>query len=162
MDMDMDISWSALEERHPPFAASLARRFAAHPHHVLATLRADGSPRLSGLEVAFRQGSLWLAMMHSSRKAVDLRRDPRFALHANPGGGTSLDGGDARLTGLAHEVTDPDTVAQYTGRADLPARFHLFRAHLTGALLTTVERDELVLRVWDAPRGLRTIRRRDP
>jgi hypothetical protein len=159
----MDTDWSALEDGHPSFAASLARRFAAHPHHVLATLRADGSPRLSGLEVTFRWGALWLGMMHSSRKAADLRRDPRFALHSNPGAGTDLAGGDARISGRATEVTDPEALARYAGgQAPMPSRFHLFRTGITEAVLTTVEDDALVLRVWDARRGLRTIRRREP
>lgn len=44
-------------------------------------------------------------MMADSRKALDLRRDPRFALHANPGPETDIVGGGVRGAGRAVEVT---------------------------------------------------------
>jgi len=56
--------------------------FDAHKHKTLATLRKDGSPRISGIEVDFVDGDLWLGAMWQSRRALDLRRDPRFALHS--------------------------------------------------------------------------------
>ena len=56
--------------------------FDAHAHKVLATLRADGSPRVSGIEMQFVAGEPWLAGMPDSVKFADLRRDPRFALHS--------------------------------------------------------------------------------
>ena len=99
-------SWQDFERAAPELAAALEGRFAAHKHALLATLRGDGSPRISGIETTFRNGELWLAMMPDSRKAADLRRDPRFALHAAP---LELDlvDGDAKLNGRAIEVTDP-------------------------------------------------------
>ena len=45
-------------------------------------------------------------MMPGSLKALDLRRDPRFALQANPGPGTGMGGGDVRISGRAIEVED--------------------------------------------------------
>ena len=59
-------------------------RFDAHRHKILGTLRADGSPRLSGIETTFKDGELWLGMMPGSRKVQDLQRDPRLALHSPP------------------------------------------------------------------------------
>jgi hypothetical protein len=41
---------------------------------TLATLRRDGSPRISGTEVEFTDGQVWLGMMPGSLKALDLRR----------------------------------------------------------------------------------------
>ena len=67
-------SWQDLERAAPELAAALEGRFAAHKHALLATLRRDGSPRISGIETSFRNGELWLAMMPDSRKAADLRR----------------------------------------------------------------------------------------
>lgn len=55
-------------------------RFDAHRHKVLATLRRDGSPRISGIEAGFGDWQLWRGMMEGSRKARDLQRDPRLAL----------------------------------------------------------------------------------
>jgi hypothetical protein len=75
-------SWGEVEAEVPELAA-LARRFLdAHVHKTLATLRRDGSPRVSGTEVDFAEGELWLGSMWHSLKALDMRRDPRFALHS--------------------------------------------------------------------------------
>ncbi|MGP3925934.1 pyridoxamine 5'-phosphate oxidase family protein [Streptomyces sp. 8N616] len=126
---------------------------------MLATLRKDGSPRVTGLEADFRFGHMWLGMMPNSRKAHDLRRDQRFALHANPGAGTAADGSDARLCGTAIEVTDPLTIARYADEVAPPEPFHLFKAQLTEAVLTWVEGSDLVVRVWHPGCPVRTLRR---
>ena len=93
----------------PELAVAVQRSFDAHIHKTLATLRADGSPRISGQEASFREGELWLGMMPDSRKATDLLRDPRLALHSatvDP----EMAGGDAKLAGRAEEVTDEETI----------------------------------------------------
>ncbi|MEU6732114.1 pyridoxamine 5'-phosphate oxidase family protein [Streptomyces physcomitrii] len=153
--------WGAFAAAEPEFAARAEARFAAFAHHVLATLRADGSPRTHGLEVRFLDGELWLGMMPDSAKALDLRRDPRFALQANPGAGQGMDGGDIRLSGRAVEVTDPAVRARYTAEVDPPDpdAFHLFRTELTEVVRTSVEGAQLVLRIWRPGEGVRTVRR---
>ena len=78
-------NWAAFVAAEPDLAQTVEARFGAFTHHVLATLRKDGSPRTTGLEVRFVNGELWLGMMPDSLKALDLRRDPRFSLQANPG-----------------------------------------------------------------------------
>lgn len=42
--------WSELEAAEPDLAASARKLFDAHKHKVLATLRRDGSPGVSGIE----------------------------------------------------------------------------------------------------------------
>lgn len=153
------VGWAAVEAAVPEFAAVVRERFGAYRHHVLATLRTDGAPRLTGLEADFRRGELWLGMMTGSRKALDLRRDPRFALHANPGGGTDLAGGDVRVAGRAVEVTDPGLKARYAAAAKPPEPFHLFRARLTEVVRTSVEPPFMKLEIWRPDRPLRTLRR---
>ncbi|APE20997.1 MULTISPECIES: pyridoxamine 5'-phosphate oxidase family protein [Streptomyces] len=152
-------TWSAFEAAEPELAATVRERFGQHTHHALATLRADGSPRLSGIEVGFRFGELWLGMMPGSRKARDLRRDPRLSLLANLGRGTDMGGGDVRISGRAVEITDPETIARYVAEADEPQPFHLFRVEPTEVVRTWVDGDELVLRSWTAGRRARTFRR---
>jgi len=56
--------------------------FDRHRYKTIATLRADGSPRISGIEVAFEDGELAFGSMPDARKGADLGRDPRFALHS--------------------------------------------------------------------------------
>ena len=84
------VGWSVVEAAVPEFAVRVPAAVRGVPAHVLGTLRKDGAPRLTGLEADFRYGELWLGMMVGSRKVLDLRRDPRFSLHANPGPGTDL------------------------------------------------------------------------
>ena len=42
------VPWSRFEAEAPELAAAVQARFAAHIHHIIGTLRPDGSPRLSG------------------------------------------------------------------------------------------------------------------
>ncbi|WP_405729833.1 pyridoxamine 5'-phosphate oxidase family protein [Streptomyces sp. NBC_01537] len=155
----MTTSWAAFRAAEPDLAGAVQARFEKYRHHVLATLREDGSPRVTGLEADFRLGELWLGMMDGSRKALDLRRDPRFALHANPGPDDSMDGGDVRVSGRAVEVTDPAVVAGYMDAAKPPEPFHLFRVELTEVVRVRVDSDELVVESWRPGRGIRVVRR---
>ncbi|MFD8547429.1 pyridoxamine 5'-phosphate oxidase family protein [Streptomyces sp. NPDC059649] len=138
----------------------MGARFGAYRHHVLATLRRDGAPRLSGLEADFRHGELWLGMMNGSRKAQDLRRDPRFSLHANPGQHSEVpELGDVRVSGRAVETTDPELMARYAVEVRPPEPFHLFRAEVTEVVRTYIESPWVVVETWSPGRPLRTIRR---
>ncbi|MFI9233571.1 pyridoxamine 5'-phosphate oxidase family protein [Streptomyces rimosus] len=153
------VSWAGFAAEQPETAGRVEARFGAYRHHVLGTLRRDGSPRLTGIEADFRAGELWLGMMAGSRKALDLRRDPRFALHANPGPGTDLAGGDVRVAGRAVEVTDPAVLAWYVGETKPPEPFHLFRVELTEVVRTYVDDPHIVLETWRPGGPLRVIRR---
>ena len=74
-------TWRDVERAEPEFAQRVLALFLAHKHHTIATLRADGSPRISGIETTFEDGELSFGSMAGARKGADLRRDPRFALH---------------------------------------------------------------------------------
>ncbi|MEV0689945.1 pyridoxamine 5'-phosphate oxidase family protein [Streptomyces sp. NPDC050388] len=153
-------NWEAFTSAEPALAKTVEERFGAHTHHVLATLRKDGSPRTTGLEVRFLNGELWLGMMPDSLKALDLRRDPRFALQANPGTGTGMGGGDVRISGRAFEVDDADTRSGYVEEVEPPEPFHLFRTELTEVVRTYVEDETyLVLQVWKPGEPVRTLKR---
>lgn len=154
------MNWADFTSAEPDLARTVERRFGAFTHHVLATLRKDGSPRTSGLEVRFLNGELWLGMMPDSLKALDLLRDPRFALQANPGEGQTLGGGDVRISGLAREVTDSEAKAGYTEEVEPPEPFHLFRTELTEVVRTYVEDEKyLVVQVWKPGAPVRTLKR---
>lgn len=152
-------TWSTFAAVEPGLAATVRERFGQYTHHALATVRKDGSPRLTGLEVNFRFDELWLAMMPNSRKALDLRRDPRFSLLANPGSGTDMGGGDVRISGRAVEITDPDQLDRFAKEVGAPLPFHLFLVAPTEVVRTAVEDDELVVHTWTPGRRVRTIRR---
>ncbi|MBD9701796.1 pyridoxamine 5'-phosphate oxidase family protein [Streptomyces caniscabiei] len=153
-------NWGAFVAAEPELAQTVEARFGAFTHHVLATLRKDGSPRTTGLEVRFTQGELWLGMMPDSLKALDLRRDSRFALQANPGPGTEMGGGDVRVSGRAVEVDDPAVKAAYGEEVEPPEPFHLFRTELTEVARTYVEDEKyLVVQVWKPGGPVRTLKR---
>ncbi|OQQ20360.1 pyridoxamine 5'-phosphate oxidase [Streptomyces sp. M41(2017)] len=155
------MNWDALSAAEPELAATVEARFGAFTHHTLATLRRDGSPRTSGIEVRIVGGELWLGMMPDSLKALDLRRDPRFALQANPGAGTDMGGGDVRVSGRAVEVGDGDPAkAAYGKEVEPPEPFHLFRTELTEVTRTYVEDEKyLVVQVWKPGAPVRTLKR---
>lgn len=154
-------TWTAFVDEAPELADRVWARFAATKHHVLATLRADGSPRVSGTEVARFGDDLVIGSMWEARKAFDLRRDPRFALHANPGD-PSMEGGDAKIAGVAVEVLDEDVKRAFldgefpADEPRPPEPYHLFRLDLTEAVLTEPSADQgyLGVQVWHPGRGV--------
>jgi len=46
-------AWREFEAAEPEFARRVRAPFDAHKHKTIATLRADGSPRISGIETSF-------------------------------------------------------------------------------------------------------------
>ena len=157
-------SWSEVEAAAPELAARVRATMDAHKHKVLATLRRDGSPRVSGIEATFTDGELWLGMMPGSRKAMDLRRDPRLALHSASVDPTEDDPsawpGDAKVAGRAVEVDDP-ALLKRMGAGEEAGEAHLFRVDVTELVHTRVGEpaDHLVIELWQEGRGLRIMRR---
>jgi hypothetical protein len=155
--------FSDVEAEEPEFAARVRAAFNAHRHKFLGTLRADGSPRISGLEMAFVAGEPWLAGMPDSVKFADLRRDPRFALHSGSSEPYAWDG-DAKLSGRAAEVIDPEERTRYGVAAAVPGArvdFDLFRVELEQVVLVALndEKNALVISSWRPGQGLtRTVR----
>ncbi|MFI5612161.1 pyridoxamine 5'-phosphate oxidase family protein [Amycolatopsis sp. NPDC051903] len=137
-------TWQSFAAAAPSLADHVHRRFTAGESHVLATLRRDGSPRVSGSEVDFRDdGRLYIGSMLGAVKARDLRRDGRFAVHAYPGiedGGE----GDAKLAGVAEEITAPDEVA----RLGVDPASHLFHLDIQEAVYTWVADNTLFVESW--------------
>ncbi|MDR2988067.1 MAG: pyridoxamine 5'-phosphate oxidase family protein, partial [Nocardiopsaceae bacterium] len=111
-------AWKDIEQAEPEFAARVRKLFEAGKHKTVATLRADGSPRISGIECEFNDGALTFGSMPGARKGADLRRDPRLALHGpnfHPEDGKEAEwpgeakiAGRATLGGSAGEETDGD------------------------------------------------------
>ena len=154
-------SWSDFEAAAPELAAVVRRRLDAHTHKTLATLRGDGSPRISGTDTALREGELWIGSMWEARKARDLQRDPRFALHTGSDDPPEWEG-DAKLAGVAEEITDPERVRAINGAAAGGGPSHLFRLDLreVSTVGLNEQRNGLVIQVWTPEAGVRTIRRK--
>ena len=148
-------SWKEFEAAAPELAEQVRRRLDAHTHKTLATVRRDGSPRISGIETAFRDGELWIGSMRQARKADDLQRDPRFALHSGSDEPSADWQGDAKLAGIAEEITEPGR----TKEGDEPS--HRFRLDLreVSTVALNEKRNALVITVWTPEGGVRTIER---
>jgi Pyridoxamine 5'-phosphate oxidase len=152
--------WRQIEQAEPEFAGRVRERFDSGRHKTIATRRADGAPRISGIECEFVDGDLRFGSMSASRKGADLERDPRFALHGptvHPEPGREKDWpGEAKIAGRAVRVgpvTDPET--------GQPADGQMFIADITEVVITGLnpEATRLVVESWTPERGLRRVER---
>ncbi len=149
------VAWREVERAEPGFAARVRRLFDAGRHKTIATLRADGSPRISGIECEFTDGELTFGSMPGARKGADLRRDPRFALHGpafHPQEGKEAEWpGEAKIAGRA-------VAAGPVG--DGPDG-DLFRADIAEVAVTRLNpaATRLVIESWTPQRGLRVVER---
>ena len=80
------MSWSALERGAPELADRVRAQLTRTGVAMLATLAADGAPRLDPIEPFFVEHELLLGVGVRTAKARRLRSDPRCALHALVGG----------------------------------------------------------------------------
>ncbi|TDE00500.1 pyridoxamine 5'-phosphate oxidase family protein [Jiangella asiatica] len=154
-------TWKQFHDEAPELARTARARFEATKHHVLATLRADGTPRVSGTEVDFDGDHLTLGSMLGAVKARDLQRDSRFAIHANPGDG-SMEAPDVKVSGRAVEVDEQGFAAYRAGRDDLPGEpFHLFRLEIDDVVLAGLNetRTGMLIRLWRPGEPVRTFTR---
>jgi hypothetical protein len=142
-------SWREVEAHAPELTALARGFFDAFTHKTLATLRRDGSPRISGTEVEFSGGEAWVGSMWRAVKALDLQRDPRFAIHSGSPDPSSGWRGDAKIAGHAEDVTEPG------------AESHRFRLDITELVVVRLGEpaDHLVIDAWHAGRGLSSRRR---
>ncbi|MFC4859055.1 pyridoxamine 5-phosphate oxidase [Actinophytocola glycyrrhizae] len=145
-------TWREIEADAPEFAERVRSRFAAGIHKTIATLRKDGSPRISGSELDFKDGEVTLGMMGGSMKLLDVRRDPRVAVHSpsvDPPEDPTTWLGDAKLAGRAIEVAPPAEGAE-------PGAGY-FRIDIAEVALAHVgtPADHLVIESWHEGRGYR-------
>jgi hypothetical protein len=153
-------SWTEFEAAAPALAERVRSRLDAHVHKTLATVRRDGAPRISGTETAFAEGDLWIGSMWQARKALDLQRDPRFALHSGSDDPPGWNG-DAKLSGVVEEITDPERVRAINGPKAPPGPSHLFRLDLREVSVVALHESgqAIEIEVWTPSHGVRTIER---
>ena len=101
----MKHSWENLTRAEPELAAFGETRFKNGPSY-LATVRADGMPRVHPVTPIIAEGHLFLFMEPTSPKGHDLQRGSGYALHcsvSDNGGGA----GEFCVTGHAALTDDP-------------------------------------------------------
>lgn len=150
-------AWQQIEDAEPDFAARVKRLFEARKHKAIATLRADGSPRISGIESQFTAGEFTMGMMPGSVKAADLLRDNRMAIQVTAEDPDETDPsswpGDAKIAGRA---------LPHGGPSDSQQDAVWFRVDIAEIVLTKVgtPADHLLIESWREGRGVRRIERR--
>jgi hypothetical protein len=72
----------------------------------LTTLNDDGSPHVTSVGALWHSGSCWFQTADRTRKAKNVARDPRCTVSV------ATRGFDVTLSGEAHRVSDPATVAE--------------------------------------------------
>jgi hypothetical protein len=145
-------TWGEIELTQLDLAMRVRRLFDVGRHKTIATLRADGSPRISGIECELTGGELRFGSMVGARKAADLARDPRFAIHGptfHPEPGKEREWpGEAKIAGRAVAESDsPDGI--------------MFLADITEVVLTRLDSDgtALVVEWWTPELGRRSVTR---
>ena len=146
--------WADISGETPEFAARVQAAFARNKHMTLATVRRDGSPRISGTEIRFADGEVFVGMMPRSRKALDLLRDPRVAIHgptADPPDESREWIGESKLAGRAIEVPSDDPEDES----------HTFRIQIDEVVFTRLNDagDRLVIESWHPCRGIEVVER---
>lgn len=161
-------SWTEFADSAPRISKIFTRRHAATGNLcMLATLRADGSPRISPLEPRVFEGELWLIGMPNTTKFKDLERDPRFCLHTATVD-TQVGDGDAKLFGAVRNVQDEalhqrwaDALFEESGFDLRGQKFdHFYAADLTGASsVEIVDGKYMEVTIWKPGQPERVVRK---
>ena len=144
-------SWGEVRAQAAELAAAVEERIGVRKHCTIATLRADGSPRISGIEVEIDVEQVRIGSMLGAVKARDLQRDPRFALHSptvDPPEDPTAWPGEAKLAGRVVDIE---------GRPDA----HLWRLDLSEVVLTRIDAEGKGLEIvsWHEGSGTQLRRR---
>lgn len=141
-------SWAEFQGAAPDFSRRVRALLTTRKHLTMATLRRDGSPRISGTEIQISGGHLQIGSMTGAVKAMDLLRDPRVAIH-----------------GPTH---DPRSSGRWRGEAKIAGRAialpdeggaHAFRIDIGEAVITSLGGKGLRIESWTPQRGYRSIDR---
>jgi hypothetical protein len=148
------VRWAEVEQEAPEFAERVRALFERGVNKTIATIRADGGPRISGTELRFEGGEVTLGMMGGARKLADVRRDPRVAIHSPTVDATTADWpGDAKLAGALVAVPPPGEGAI--------AEAGYFRLDVTEVAIISVDqaRGLLTVESWHPGRGYERLER---
>jgi hypothetical protein len=121
----------------------------------LATIRADGGPRIHPISPAVLDGHLYAFVVRRSPKAADLVRDPRYALHSwpLPFEADGFDDEEVALTGRAALIDDPNLIGRVAAAVgDDPMSGIVFELAIETALHKH-RRGGLTYDVWRADRA---------
>ena len=160
------ITYAELRATAPDIADPIAARLEKSVLGMLGTIRRDGSPRVSPIEVAFHEGRLFVGMMPGSTKSQDVERDPRISLVTALADKDDL-AGEGKLFGVAARVTDVALAERILRQHATDGGFDpesvagspMYEILVNGAAWQLVEGDAFVTSSWSEADGLRLRRR---
>jgi Pyridoxamine 5'-phosphate oxidase len=157
--------WRDLELAAPEIAQPGKARFEEARVALLATLRRDGSPRISPVEPYLAEGHLLFGAMAWTLKVRDLERDARCTLHSAITGPNEREG-ELKLYGRAIEADDEIRAAcgdgWWTEEPRESARVFWLSIEEAAFVTWDYAGGEMTLRRWTPRIGLRTTRRSYP
>lgn len=158
------VEWNEFVRQAPGIAQVFVRRHTATGNLCfLATLRADGYPRISPMEPRIFEDRLVLVGMPNTSKFRDLERIPRFSLHTATVD-TYVGDGDAKVWGEVRNVQDKDLHARFAQDLFEESGFdlrgqpfdHFYVADLAGAAAVEFRDGQLTITTWKPGRGERS------
>jgi hypothetical protein len=159
------MTWRELELAAPEIAEPGKARLDETRVALLATLRRDGSPRVSPIEPFFAAGQLLFGAMAWTLKARDLERDARCTLHSAITGPNEGEP-ELKLYGRAIEADDDLRAAcpdgWWTDQPHEAARVFSLSIEEAAFVTWDYEGGEMTVRRWSRETGLKTSRRSYP
>jgi len=156
------MNWGEFEQSAPDLAALGRSRFEATHVALVATIRADGWPRISPIEPILVLDNLLLGMLSGSHKALDVLRDPRCTVHSSVSDVNGSEG-EFKIYGRALQVTDPavlqgDYRAWWT--ADDASDASVFSIDIDSAahIAWDIDKGEMTVKRWTPGSGVRELR----
>jgi hypothetical protein len=156
--------WAEFASAEGELATIARERLEAQHLCLVGTIRRDGWPRISPVEPYVVGPDLLLGMMGDSKKAIDLRHDPRLVIHSIV---TRWEGdeGDVKLYGFAQEVVDVTNLLAFRHAVEVAHRwalsdapyhpYHVFAIDIERAAHVQFNADRYVVLVWDQVAGKR-------
>jgi hypothetical protein len=162
--LNRSVNWAELETAAPEVTTP-ARGLLERWGFVLAgTIRRDGTPRISPIEVHFVGDELVLVMIRGTHKARDVLRDPRIVLNA-PVTDAARPGEELKLRGRAVELHDAHARAAVHDAVEARSGWrprddwHVFAIDLDDVAHMRWEGSELTMTRWTRAGGVETTRR---
>jgi Pyridoxamine 5'-phosphate oxidase len=159
------MNWRDLESAAPEIAHLGSERLEQARVALLATLRKDGSPRISPVEPFLTQGQLIFGAMSWSLKTRDLLRDPRCVLHSAVTGPDSGEG-ELKLYGRAteadEEIRNGCGEGWWLERPPDAATVFALRIEQATFISWDTEQGQMTVRRWSPLRGYTKTRRSYP
>lgn len=162
------ITYAEFEAAAPTVATPIRERLEKAGLTMLATIRRDGSPRISPVEVQFIGGHLYFGSMPGAQKAHDLDRDPRCALVTPLADKHDL-GGEGKLFAearLVDDVAEAERVLRSSAEendmdADALLGSPVYEILVKGAAWQYLDNDVWTTRSWKEGDRVRTRARKD-